>query len=194
MLSALVIAPHIGDADLEPMRVSDPSCVCAVMCLLVTSCGTVQRDEPAPFVQPTARLAAEAADEPAPEAAGPGVSKDVLEAARTSLGVAGLSFGNAVLQACPGVVPPRFDYDTEKMWSALDSSLEGLGRCSAAGRLAQSQLLLLVWDSAAGEALRALLVQSGTPASRLVVELQSADREGGGEWVRQPKVRVEVRR
>ncbi|MCA9641689.1 MAG: hypothetical protein H6718_18395 [Polyangiaceae bacterium] len=191
--------------------------------LSLLACGTVQQDDGPPPVAPITRsnaMAYEASGEPAPFVQ----DGEHAVAARQALGVAGLDFGKGVLLACPGVKPPSFDYEEARMQASLEQSLEQLGRCAAVGRLAQSRLRLLVWDAPAGEALHALLVADGVQASRLQSIPQSpqgspaGDRAPGSdagpstepdagqsasaeqdgpvqaEWLRSPKVRIELDR
>ncbi len=152
-----------------------PSYVAAVSCALwAWACGTVQQDEPPPVVAPITRSDA-LPEEPGTQGAPFTPDAERALAARQALGAAGLDFGRRVLIACPGVKPPSFDYEAEKMQASLERSLEELGRCAVAGRLGQSSLRLLVWDPVAGEALRALLVADGVPMSRIQLEPQTSE-------------------
>ncbi|MGE0320660.1 MAG: hypothetical protein AB7K71_08730 [Polyangiaceae bacterium] len=184
--------------------------------LAVWACGTVQQDDGPPPVAPVTRND-QVSYEPGVEQAPFSQDAERAIAARQALGLAGLDFGKGVLLACPGVKPPSFDYDEVRMQQSLEQSLEQLGRCAVVGRLGQSRLRLLVWDAAAGEALHALLIADGVQASRLEIVSQgvksqdagvdattlASDAESGSsdkvpttsaEWLRSPKVRVELNR
>lgn len=182
------------------------------------ACGTVQQDDRPPAVAPITRNAHVPED---PESAGAPFTHDPQRAvaARQAIGLAGLDLGKGVLLACPGVKPPSFDYEVANMEASLDETLLELGRCASVGRLAQSRLRLLVWEGAAGEALRALLIAQGVPEARIEVVPQGvsghpesaspiaaapaserAKLSAGGEpqatseleWSRVPRVRVEL--
>lgn len=177
------------------------------------ACGTVQQDDRPPAVAPITRNDYVPED---PEGSGAPFTHDDERAlaARQALGLAGLDLGKGVLLACPGVKPPSFDYEAARMVASLDTTLLELGRCASVGRLAQTRLRLLVWEGAAGDALRALLVAQGVPESRIEVVPQGAtgdagptpvapgEGSGGGEpdavsgreWSRVPRVRVELLR